>query len=604
MFSPAKNPSTQATAPDTTNQEEVLNGTEKRINEIKDELDLFAKSRGIQSISDRVKRGLSPVGIVALKETNHKVRDLVYKLNAPYEDVLKMVTEIQTGGPWGYSQELREATNPAVKIWMIVNAINTIGNEREMDMVPEEFLQDIERIKNLLDEAVQDTDSFFVKAKEEVLQKSLEKFRIENGVPISELDNGFVAMATNGYEAGIIQDGDGMLFVGAKEINPEIFKSWELTPEIREDRGRNVTFYVNQKGEAVVKQLYPGFVIVLSRNFELAKAIVEACQSKEKLATINAEVLGHMVYSPTSLRELSFEELLKRHPIKTNKRIQEIPTEGETEKEQFRSSFYNRLAYLKANETFRDRFSAFQKKKIEKGNGRATSEELDKLAEQTQKKVVQKMEELRYMMDILGPHLESLPNNENKILDMAGGAGDLGLATTIEMLVREKQIKETEIVDPVKELAVFNQLIVEKLDLPNEIKRKIHSKVETLQGAVITPESIVVAKHACGTLTDEIIENWVQSESPILCLMTCCQDKAKDQPARYNLSQEEWRNLCKDSSKTNTPDPKKQAEGMIAMTKLDMARVDYLRRHGFEAELIQTDKFPKGDVIVARRIKK
>jgi hypothetical protein len=35
-----------------------------------------------------------------------------------------------------------------------------------------------------------------------------------------------------------------------------------------------------------------------------------------------------------------------------------------------------------------------------------------------------------------------------------------------------------------------------------------------------------------------------------------------------------------------------------------MARVEYLRRHGFEAKLVTTDKFPKGDVIVARRLPK
>ncbi len=35
-----------------------------------------------------------------------------------------------------------------------------------------------------------------------------------------------------------------------------------------------------------------------------------------------------------------------------------------------------------------------------------------------------------------------------------------------------------------------------------------------------------------------------------------------------------------------------------------MARVEYLRRHGFKAELSTTDKFPKGDVIIARRLPK
>ena len=46
---------------------------------------------------------------------------------------------------------------------------------------------------------------------------------------------------------------------------------------------------------------------------------------------------------------------------------------------------------------------------------------------------------------------------------------------------------------------------------------------------------------------------------------------------------------------------------MEAMTKIDQARVDYLNRftaqEGIRAKLIQTDRFPKGDVIIAVREK-
>ena len=43
-------------------------------------------------------------------------------------------------------------------------------------------------------------------------------------------------------------------------------------------------------------------------------------------------------------------------------------------------------------------------------------------------------------------------------------------------------------------------------------------------------------------------------------------------------------------------------KGKKAMETLDKARVKFLRRHGFAAELVTTDKFPKGDVIIARRL--
>ncbi len=84
--------------------------------------------------------------------------------------------------------------------------------------------------------------------------------------------------------------------------------------------------------------------------------------------------------------------------------------------------------------------------------------------------------------------------------------------------------------------------------------------------------------------------------------MTCCQDKAADHPARYGIAQADWEDWCHKSSKTNDEEnSKNQAIGMEAMNKLDEARLRYLHRFGFEAEIIRTDKFFKGNVIVARR---
>lgn len=575
-----------------------------QLGNIRSELNDFAEQNKIPSLEDRIKRGLSPVGIIALHETRQRVEKLAAKLDASFADVLKMTVGIQTSGPWEYVSKLKNATDPATKIWIMTNAVGTLGNEREMDMTSTEFLEDIKRIDRLLDEANENPDVFFEKAKEYVLEKSQERFRIEEGVPISEMDNGFVAMATNGYEAGIIQDADGMLFVGAKQIDDEVFEKWGLKSETREDRGRRVNFFVNAKGEAVVKKLYPGFVIVLSRNFELAKAIVKSVVSEDRLEELNAAVLGHKVYAPTSLQSVEEEKLEGISKIKIRRHVTLEDFEGESGEKTLQESFYSQLALLKASETLKDRVALTRKNKREKkiGGKWVREPELDDMAEKTKAKVAQKIDELRYMMQVLGHDLDNLPEHINKIVDMAGGAGDLGMAATVEMMARGKKISNTEIVDPVPELAKFNRLLVAQMDLPEEFKEVVHPKVESLQEANITPDSIVLAKHACGTLTDEIIEKWVSSDSPVLCLMTCCQDKAKDQPARYNLSQDEWRNLCKESAKTNNADPKKQAEGMVAMNKLDNARVEYLKRHGFKAELIKTDKFPKGDMIIARRI--
>ena len=569
---------------------------EKRIAIAKSDLVNFSQEHSIRSLEDRIKRGLDPVGIVAIKETDEKVRALSDKLEVSYDDVLEMVLGIQLGGPWKYAKRLKEAQDPATKIWIMLNAANTIGKEREMDMTEPEFIQDLARIDKLLDDANSDPDVFFQRAQQQVLTESQKRFRVEDGVPISEMDNGFIAMSTNGYESGIIQDADGLLFVGAEQINDSIFDQWGLKAEQRDDgRGRMTTFYVNDKGEAIIKKLYPGFVIVLSRNFELAKAIVKASSSVEP------ETLGQKIYRPTSMPQDSDKDARLKH---THRVVEETVPENLSEDEKLRAVFYNRLAFLKTREIFRDKANVLIRKMREKGKGRITNDTLESNVSQTKDKVKQKMEELQYMISIMNDEIRDLPTEIDRIVDMAGGAGDLGLAVSMEMLARGKNLTETDIVDPVEELAVFNRLIVDELPDAEKFKKVIKYKTLTLQEAEIPPDAIVVAKHACGDLTDTIIEKWVQSESPLLVIMTCCQDKAQDQPARYNISQDDWKKWCKDSSKTNSDDPKKLEQGMEAMTKLDEARVNYLRRYGFDAKLTQTDKFPKGDVIIARRSEK
>ncbi len=567
---------------------------EMRVATVKRELVDFSKAHHLMSLDDRIKRGLDPVGIVAIQETNTKVKTLSEKLGASYDEVLKMVLEIQLGGPWKYSSRLREAVDSTTRIWMMLNAANTIGKEREMDMTDGEFLKDLDRISGLLREANNDPDQFFEQTQKHVLEESQKKFRMEEGVPISEMDNGFIAMATNGFESGIIQDADGMLFVGAETINDEVFSRWGLRPNQRDDgRGRIVTFFENEKGEAIIKKLYPGFVIVLSRNFELAKAIVKASSS------VDPEMLGQKIYHPTSISKGQSGQETK---LKGTHRIIEgdVP-EDLSEKEKRRENFYNKLAFLKSRVIFRDRANILIRKMREKKQGRITNDTLDATASQTQEKIVQKMDELKYMISLMNEELDNLPPNIRRVIDMAGGAGDLGLAVSMELLARNKKLDETNIVDPVEDLAIFNRLIVEQLPDSDQFKKIVKYKTQTLQEAEIPSDALVVAKHSCGDLTDTIIERWVQSESPLLIIMTCCQDKAKDQPARYNISQDDWRKWCKDSSKTNSEDVKKRAQGMEAMTKLDEARVSYLRRFGFDAQLIQTDMFPKGDVIIARR---
>src|SRR3989344_1416614 len=102
-------------------------------------------------------------------------------------------------------------------------------------------------------------------------------FEFDDDVPVSGLDSGFLAMAVNGHKAGIVKDKAGLLFVGANELN---YESLGLRAEVKEDRGRQVTFYVDEEGNDVVKKLYPGFAIVLNGDLEVAKKLARSGMKK------------------------------------------------------------------------------------------------------------------------------------------------------------------------------------------------------------------------------------------------------------------------------------------------------------------------------------
>lgn len=569
---------------------------------IDDALDAFAREHKIPSLRDRVQRGLDPVGILALPDLRERVRALCERYGAREEDVLTMTLSIQTKGPWEYAHLLKEAHDPAARAWITLNAVNTLGKEREMDMTPAEFLEDLGRIRRLLERAEREPE-FFDHARQHVLEESRKRFRVEDGVPISEMDNGFLAMAIDGYEAGVIQDKEGMLFIGAQAIDDAIFERWGLRRELRTDRGReNVVFYVNDKGEALLKKLYPGFVIVLSRNLPLAKAIVQAtlAGSAETVAP-PAEALGHTMFAPTSAPE----ERGGMDRMAFLRRTAATPEAGppSTALVRLKDQFYHGLAHIKSHVIFLDTMDALRRRKAEKER-EVTAADVEATSAKVERKVEQKMDELRHMLAVMEPYLRKLPPDAGTVMDMAGGAGDLGLAVGTHLLAEGRRLDQVRIIDPFAQpmaLDVFTDMIIDHLPFREELRERVVHTNLPVQEAKIPRDAVVVAKHACGTLSDDIIERWVRSESPLLVIMTCCHDKAKDEPARYDLPQEEWQRLCRISSKTNDSKRERWQQGMEAMTALDEARVRYLQRFGVEAKLIQTDKFPKGDVIVAWR---
>jgi hypothetical protein len=603
--------------------------------QIGQQLDIFSERHGLKSLRDRLRIGLNEVAILAFDQTNAKVMEIVAKLTQNkedadrlYADLVKICVGMQESGPWEYAKGLADPESPEMKLWYMIAGAETIGYERDMDLNDAEFVQNTRRIYGYLESAAQDPTTFFATAKEHLLEQSKKAIRFDEDdtdkrVPIGEGFASFLPMAIKGYEAGVVQDAEGWLFIGARgEISNTLLESVGLKKEVGPDErnpSRTVTYFVNEKGQKVIKKLHPGLLIVLSRSFDLSKSIVRALNDEREAIEVADDALGHTRVVQTteknraklSMDERTLPKGFMRRPETSP--LGDRPSDSQ-ELTRPREEFYTDLFYIRSNYVYIDAFLQLLKKRESEGK-EVTDHDKEVLWEKISRKMEQKVDELRYVNGLIADRFDTMSDQIHRVIDMAGGAGDLGLAVTNELLSTGHEVDHTEIVDPQKGVAEFMDTIIDYLPFRQRLKEIAEHNTGYLQDAHITSDSMVVAKHACGTLTDDIISQWRESESPMLVAMTCCQGKAKGESARYGFSQAQWDQLCQESDLTNTtvPDMPGKARdravdrlnrGNQAMKTIDTARVEYLRRHGFQAELITTDKFPKGDVIIARRLPK
>jgi hypothetical protein len=532
----------------------------------------FKKRRNLKELTDRVQRGMNPMAALAIKPTAEVIGRLEESMRAKPEEVMDIAAVMQGSGPWEYAKEFKTAENPAVRLWMMLSAATTMGRDKEMDLTPAEFVGDLERVGGLLTEAEKSPDEFYERSREHIFgglvdAKEKRLHVIEDGVPISEIDDGFIYMALEGYESGVIIDADGMLFVGAKGIDDATLTKWGLKAvQAKDERGRTVTYFQNEQGENLVKKLYPGFAIIENRNFELAKAVARAAVPGADEPRPSDDALGHAMFEPTSAEESSEEDFKGVEFMRAfNKTESKAEPSGSTAMIRMKDLFYDQMRIIKSMMKSLDAVEAAEKLKARSGK---TLKERDKekIALKEWRKMDQKVEELTHLIDAMKDDLAALPEAEaTTVMDMAGGAGDLGLAVSMQMLAEGRGLKETKIIDPFSKkmgLDHFMGLIIDASPFRNELKEKVHQTYEPLQEAEITPDALVVAKHACGTLSDDILEKWVKSESPMVCLMTCCQEKAADYSPRYGFTRAEWKMFCKDSGGTGALNPKELDEFM------------------------------------------
>jgi hypothetical protein len=265
-------------------EEQVLSIVEKHVQlgKIRHELKEYGNNNHLRGLEGRMQRGLDPAGMIAVEETLGKIEDIGNALGADLVEFIKLTNALHVGAIWNYSQEFAKGENLALQLWMVTGEACVSGKEKEGDLSPEEFLVDVQRVHGLLDEALADPQAFVKRAQEELVLRASDKFQLKDGVPFSEVDDGFLAAAICGHKAAVVRDKDGLLFVGAGNLDYAYLSGAGLTETTRFDerRGADQVFWVDTDGNDVVKVLYPGFSIVFGGREDVAKLLARTAMDQ------------------------------------------------------------------------------------------------------------------------------------------------------------------------------------------------------------------------------------------------------------------------------------------------------------------------------------
>lgn len=248
---------------------------EQKVATAKEELQKYGEQYKLRGLEGRIQRGLDPAGMLAVTETREKLKKVADVLGASIEDVVSLTNELHTGAIWKNADILAEGVDPKVQVWLIAGEATNAEKAQEGELTPEGFVKDLERVNRLLDEALKNPQGFVQRARNSIQEQARTKITVEDGIPISDADI-FLEMAASGYRAGISRDAEGLLFVGADELDYKVLEELGLHVEEKEDRGRKAIFYVDDKGNNVVKRLYPGFAIVFDGKMDVAKRLAKS----------------------------------------------------------------------------------------------------------------------------------------------------------------------------------------------------------------------------------------------------------------------------------------------------------------------------------------
>ncbi len=244
------------------------------------DLKKIAEEQGLAGLEGRVKFGLDPAGMMAVRDTLPLVEKIAKEEGTSVENIWPLIAKLHKEGPWESAGQLKSSSDAQTRVYLVLAASCHESGYPGYD--PKGYIEDRKRIMNELGSySLENFDA----CKEELTKRvTIDKLEANGTVPVAEGDVA-LPLSVQGYK-GCVSKGGEMRFAQTTKIDDSLLEQAGLIKGFAEvynpekdgfervpfsnqnsEKGRTVWVKIDEANKDIndmepsAKRIAPGFVL-------------------------------------------------------------------------------------------------------------------------------------------------------------------------------------------------------------------------------------------------------------------------------------------------------------------------------------------------------
>lgn len=257
------------------------------------------QEHGLGGLESRVKFGLDPAGMLAVRDTLPLAEKVAQSLGTDVEKIWPLIVKLHKEGPWGSAEELSASADPKIRAYIVLAA--TCRETNWPGHTPEQYLKDRARVADELGAFTQDG---FNERKEDIISKAqIDHIAGDGKVPVAEGDVA-LPLSLQGYKGCVAKAGEmrfaqtttiadsllgqhGLVKGFAEVFNPEKDGFERIAfDDPRSAKGRVVWVEKSEVGKKLddmkpaAKRIAPGYVLTYESEDLAVRLVADSIRKK------------------------------------------------------------------------------------------------------------------------------------------------------------------------------------------------------------------------------------------------------------------------------------------------------------------------------------